>query len=136
MTFSKGYLLRRLKKIQYFFITVGCLCFFSFQALQNINQFVRKETGTRILYKPTEDAEFPDVTICPKNPYIKENLQKNGVQSINDYRFNGYWLSNDSSKDATEFYREVVVNVKNIIKKIEVILCSAAFYQFIYVMSK
>ena len=37
------------------------------------------ELGTRTLYLPTSVTSFPDLSICPSDPYHLENLIKNGI---------------------------------------------------------
>ena len=78
------------------------------------------ELGTRTLYLPTSVTSFPDLSICPSDPYHMENLIKNGIKSIDDYRFKHTWNSNNISKSAKDLYKEVVINVEKIVARIDI----------------
>ena len=78
------------------------------------------ELGTRTLYLPTSVTSFPDLSICPSDPYHMENLIINGIKSIDDYRFKHTWNSNNISKSAKDLYKEVVINVEKIVARIDI----------------
>ena len=48
-------------------------------------------------YVHISKTPFPDLTICPTNPYKEELLIKNGIASREEYRWDAKWNSNDSS---------------------------------------
>jgi hypothetical protein len=62
------------------------------------------------------------LSICPSDPYILQELVQNGINNVNEYRMNSNWNSNKPGKKAKDLYEEVVIDVTNIIEKINIFL--------------
>ena len=77
----------RLKQMQYFLITIGCVTFFTIQALKTFQEYLRKEKGTRIEFSFIKDVQFPTLTICPLESYNENVIKSHGLKGINDYRY-------------------------------------------------
>lgn len=42
-------------------------------------KFFKKDVGTRVVLRPTNELPFPDVTMCSKVPYKNKVLRENNV---------------------------------------------------------
>ena len=63
---------------------------------------------------------FPELTICPTYPYKLEVLQKNGVSTRNELRFGSNWVSNTTGKTAEQFYRDMVLDIKDVVHTVKI----------------
>ena len=112
--------IKKLKTLQYFVITIACLTFFIFQASQVLHEYLAKEKGTILKIVPIQDAEFPEITSCPKYPYNQEALQRNGMEYESQYRSKAVWVSNDTKTTPEGLYREIITNISQSLEKITV----------------
>ena len=111
-----------IKKIQFTLLVLGATAFVIVRVYDCLTTFFDGETGTQTLYLPTSETSFPDLTICPADPYNLDELIQNGIKSVNEYRFNSNWNSNHSGKAAIQLYKDVVIDVTKIVEKINVFL--------------
>ena len=111
-----------IKKIQFSLLVLGATGFLIVRVYECITTFLASETGTRTLYLPTTEMSFPDLTICPADPYNLEKLVQNGIKSVDEYRWNSNWNSNQSGKTGKELYEEVVIDIATILEKVFIFL--------------
>ena len=79
-----------------------------------------KNKGTADKYVHVSKTAFPELTICPANPYKLNVLQANGINTRNDLRFGSKWISNDTTKSPSDFYNEIVMDVHDIIRAVSI----------------
>ena len=111
-----------IKKIQFTLLVLAATAFVIVRVYECLTTFFDGETGTQTLYLPTSETSFPDLTICPSDPYNQDKLIQNGIKSVHEYRWNSNWNSNHSGKTAKELYEEVVIDVATIAEKIDIYL--------------
>ena len=112
--------IKQIKKLQYWIITISCISFFIFQAVQVLLEFLAKEKGTTMKYVPITESEFPAFTSCSMSPYNTEELQQNGISHVKYYRNGGIWVSNDTNVSPEELYHKVVTNMSESLLKITI----------------
>ena len=56
------------------------------QAFKTLQEYLKKEKGTRTKFSPIQEVQFPALTICAFPSYNLKNAKENGLQDINDYR--------------------------------------------------
>ena len=110
------------KKIQFTLLVLGATAFLVVRVYNCFTTWLDSETGTRTLYLPTSETPFPDLSICPSDPYNLETLIQNGIKGVDEYRFNSNWNSDNPGKKAKDLYEEVVIDVTNIIENINIFL--------------
>ena len=54
------------------------------------------ETATADSYSHIKLQPFPELTVCPANPYKVETLKAHGISEARDIQFGAGWISNDS----------------------------------------
>jgi hypothetical protein len=108
------------KRFQYAVIVITCAAVLCFQVSKCVEKFVTKSTGTADKYVHVSRTAFPELTICPTYPYKLDTLIANGVHTKGDFYYGANWISNDSRKSPQDFYKEVVLNVDDIVKKVTI----------------
>jgi hypothetical protein len=108
------------KRLQYAVIVITCTAVLCFQVGKCIKKFGTKSTGTANKYVHVSKTAFPELTICPTYPYKLDTLIANGIPTRNDVQFGASWISNDSRKSPQDFYKEVVLNVDDIVQKVSI----------------
>ena len=118
-----------LKSFQYFFVTVTCFLFFLVQTYEVLQEYLSKEKGTRIKFKPITQAEFPAFTACPisSSAYNLDEIEKNGISSDKQYMNKGIWISNDTNLTPEMLYDKVVVNMSEVMLKMTIKLRNPTF---------
>ena len=111
-----------IKKIQFTLLVLSATAYLIVRVYECFTTFFDSETGTRTVYIPTSETPIPDLTVCPADPYNLDNLIQNGIKSVNEYRFNSNWKSNNTGKAAIQLYKDVVIDVTKIVEKINVFL--------------
>ena len=111
-----------IKKIQFSLLVLGATAFLVVRVYNCFTTWLDSETGTRTLYLPTSETSFPDLSICPSDPYNLQELVQNGINNVNDYRLKSNWNSNKPGKKAKDLYGEVVIDVTKIMEKINIFL--------------
>ena len=111
-----------IKKIQFTLLVLGATTFLGYRVFLCFTTFLDSETGTRTLYLPTSETPFPDLSICPSDPYNLEKLVQNGIKGVDEYRLNSNWNSDNPGKKAKDLYEEIVIDVTKIMKKINIFL--------------
>ena len=107
-----------IKKTQFTLLVLSATAYLIVRVYECFTTFFDSETGTRTVYIPTSETPIPDLTVCPADPYNLDNLIQNGIKSVNEYRFNSNWNSNNTGKEATKMYKDVVIDVTKIVEKI------------------
>ena len=108
------------KNLQYFVIIVACTVVLFFQVAKCAEKYIEKSTGTADKYVHVSKTAFPELTICPTYPYKLDVIQANGIKTRNDLRFGSQWISNNSRMSPTQFYNEIVLDVKEVIHSITI----------------
>ena len=111
-----------IQKIQFSLLVLGATAFLVVRVYTCFTTWLDSETGTRTLYLPTSETSFPDLSICPADPYNLEKLVENGIKGVNEYRSKSNWNSNKPGKKAKDLYEEVVIDVTKIMEKINIFL--------------
>ena len=111
-----------LKSFQYFFVTVTCFLFFLVQTYEVLQEYLSKEKGTRIKFKPITQAEFPAFTACPVSlsAYNLDEIEKNGISGNKQYMNKGIWISNDTNLTPEMLYDKVVINMSEVMLKMTI----------------
>ena len=111
-----------IKKIQFTLLVLSATAYLIVRVYECFTTFFESETGTRTVYIPTSETPIPELSFCPADPYNLDNLIQNGIKSVNEYRFNSNWNSNNPGKSAIQLYKDVVIDVTKIVEKINVFL--------------
>ena len=101
-----------IKKIQFTLLVLSATAFLIVRVYECFTTFFDCQTGTRTVYIPSSETSIPDLTVCPADPYNLDNLIQNGIKSVNEYRFNTNWNSNNPDKAAIQLYKDVVIDVR------------------------
>ena len=109
-----------IKRVQYGFIFMACSVVLFFQIAKCAEKFMAKSTGTADKYVHVSKTAFPELTICPTYPYKFDVLQANGISTRNELRFQSNWISNNSNKSPQDFYKEIVLDVADVIHSITI----------------
>ena len=130
-SFKKAKIIKWLNYSQYFLISISCTLILVYEISVLVDKYLEKNTGTGDLfvkfdvcksriskrlyfcivqadkYVHISKTPFPDLTICPTNPYKEEVLIKNGITNREDYRWNAKWNSNDSSISPKQLFESI-----------------------------
>ena len=99
----------------------NCLSnFFPFSSSSSFAWIPRQRKRNNIKNVPIQDAEFPEITSCPKYPYNQEALQRNGMEYESQYRSKAVWVSNDTKTTPEDLYKEIITNISQSLEKITV----------------
>ncbi len=86
-----------------------------------IQKYLAKNTSTADKYVHVASVDFPDLTICPSNPYLLGKLLGHGHPGKEDFTEGSQWSSeNDASKTPESFYNEIVHSLEDILIDITV----------------
>ena len=113
--FAKERLKRMIKKQVPRLFSIIALVIILSQTYQCVNKFLMRKTGTGDKYQHTSGVPFPEITICPANPYDSEALRKNGIQGKIDIQLGAQWISNNSYVTPNDLYDYVVIPLDDIV---------------------
>ena len=74
----------------------ACLVLTSLALEMCLEKWLRFETATADSYSHIKLQPFPQLTVCPAQPYKLEVLRAHGVSEVSDIQFNAEWTSNDT----------------------------------------
>ena len=100
------------------------VCFFLLARaiIECVDKYLSGNTATADKYQHIITAPFPDLTICPAYPYKIEVLNSNGVPDKSTYQFKAGWVSNNTAKNAEEFFNEVIFSASDLVQNINLYL--------------
>lgn len=123
VTFAKERIKQRMnnvKKFQFFIIFLVCMAILAFQTAQCVDKYLEKSTGTADKYVHVSKTSFPIMTICPTYPYKLTKLKEHGLNTKNEIQFGANWVSKQQGISPTEFYKDVVLEIDDIVKHVDV----------------
>ena len=114
--------IKRLKSLQYLVITATCYLFFMVQTYEALLEYFSKKKGTRTMFKPITQAEFPAFTTCPISwsAYNSDEIAKHGISDTKQYMNEGIWISNNSNTSPEILYNKIVINMSKVMEKMAI----------------
>ena len=74
----------------------ACLLLTSLALEMCLEKWFRFETATADSYSHIKLQPFPQLTVCPAQPYKLEVLREHGISNTSDLQFDADWISNNS----------------------------------------
>ena len=128
-----------IKRLQYAIIIITCSAVLITQIVECVNKYLAKNTATADKYVHVSKTAFPVLTICPTYPYkldvlqasivltfkcsnfnVSFHFQQNGIQFKNEIQFQAKWISDNPSLSPQDFYRQIVLNVEDVVDKVTI----------------
>ena len=67
--FTKRKILKLIMSFQYFIVFTACSIYFANHVLESVKDYCKRETGSRVQLKKSNEVDFPEFSICPSQPY-------------------------------------------------------------------
>lgn len=87
---KKSRIYRLLHKFVLLSVCSGVLVYLSYLS---IHRYALRETATADKYLHISEVTFPEITLCPSNPYKLDILKRHGINDLRDIQFNAQWVS-------------------------------------------
>ncbi|TRY78208.1 hypothetical protein TCAL_14440 [Tigriopus californicus] len=115
---KSGGAFKLLHKLSLFFVCSGALVYLSYLS---IHRYALRETATADKYLHISEVAFPEITLCPSNPYKLDILKRHGIRELRDIQFNAQWISSiQPDLEPTEFMDAVNIPLDEIFHSVSV----------------